>query len=399
MKENARLHYLLDCLTAHTATTAELEELISLVGQDPGDNTIAMAVSWLMAPNATASPAYDEQHWMQVANQILMADKLPGDAISWVPPRMHFLHKWGWAAAVVLLLGTAAYFVNHYTRKPPAMVFTETPSTVIAPGKNGAVLTLANGAQIVLDSLGNGIIAQQNGAQLVLDNNELQYTGAASDANATAYNTISTPKGRQFRVVLPDGTRVWLNAASSLQYPIAFNGKERIVQLNGEAFFEVTKNVQQPFKVRILQQLNIEVLGTSFNVNAYTNEKSSTTTLIDGAIAISLAHQTSTPMVLKPGEQLQSQDGNMKINRHANVEKAVAWKNGLFSFQDVGLREMMRQLERWYNLDVVYEGNVPDVKFFGEMSRALPLSDVLAGLERSDVHFRLEDGRRLVVMP
>jgi ferric-dicitrate binding protein FerR (iron transport regulator) len=200
-------------------------------------------------------------------------------------------------------------------------------------------------------------------------------------------------------VVLPDGSKVWLNAASTLRFPVAFEGKERGVELSGEAYFEVAKNAAQPFKLKVPGKIEIEVLGTVFNVNAYTNEKNSYTTLVEGSVSVSHTNKTDSRIVLKPGDQLQAGEAGMALTQKANVEKAVAWKNGLFNFEGVGLREMMRQLERWYNLEVVYEGNVPDVVFFGEMSRTLKLSDVLSGLERADVHFRLEEGHKLIVMP
>ena len=399
MEQNTRLQYLLDRLTAHMATPEELDELTSLVDMDPGTASIDQVEAWLQEHDGQPLPAYDRQRWMEAADKILTADKLLPETDSKPVYRMHFLQRWGWAAAVVLLCGTAAYFLSHYHREKPAALAAVKKIPDIDPGKNGAILTLANGSHMVLDSLGNGVISTQNGTSVVLKNNGLQYTPGKPGTGDAEYNTITTPKGRQFRVVLPDGTKVWLNAGSALRFPVAFNGKERVTDLTGEAYFEVTKNATLPFKVRVQQQVEIEVLGTSFNVNAYTNEQNTYTTLIEGAVRVSLAHEAGHTVVLKPGEQVQSGGAQMAVTRNADVEKAVAWKNGLFNFEGVGLREMMRQLERWYNLEVVYEGNVPDVKFFGEMSRSLPLSDVLAGLERSDVHFRLEEGRRLTVMP
>ncbi|WP_436484173.1 FecR family protein [Chitinophaga sp. ARDCPP14] len=399
MEHHHRLAYLLDRLATHTATEEELDELTGWVDRDETGASIDDVEGWLKEHHSTALPAYNQQHWMQVADQILSSDKLSNDPVTKPLHRVHFLHKWGWAAAVVLLFGAAAWFISHYHRRQPVAVIAGNTLPDIAPGKNGAILTLADGSQMVLDSMGNGIITHQNGTTIVLKSNGLQYTQEAPGAGEMEYNTITTPKGRQFQVVLPDGTKVWLNAASSLQFPVAFKGKERRVELSGEAYFEVAGNAAQPFRVNVLRKMDIQVLGTGFNVNAYTNEKNSYTTLVEGAVSISLTNQTAGSVVLKPGDQLQTGDAGIKVTRNANVEKAIAWKNGLFNLEGVGLREMMRQLERWYNLEVVYEGNVPDVHFFGEMSRTLQLSDVLAGLERSDVHFRLEEGRRLIVMP
>lgn len=396
MEQHTRLQYLLNRLVQRTATTEELLELTTLVEQD--SDTISEVESLLEAPGASALPAYDHPHWMSVADKILQADKL-SEPVTKPVYRIHFLHKWGWAAAVVLMLGTAAYLLNHYQQqKPPSgMAAKATPDAT--PGSNGAILTLADGSKVVLDSMGNGEITTQGNTRVVLKDNGLQYTPGGTLMEAVAYNTITTPNGKQFKVVLPDGTRVWLNAGSVLQFPVAFTGKERLVELTGEAYFEVAQQATQPFKLKVRKQLEVAVLGTGFNVNAYTNEQNIATTLIEGAVRVSLTHEASQPVILKPGQQVRWENHQLKVSPDANVERAIAWKNGLFNFEGVGLREMMRQLERWYNLEVVYEGNVPDVHFFGEMSRSLKLSDVLAGLESAEVHFRLEEGRRLIVMP
>ena len=398
MEQNSRLAYLLERLASHTATSEELDELTRLVDLDESGISMDAAERWLEETQPQPQPAFDRQHWMQVADQILKSDKLSGDPVAKPATRVHYLHRWGWAAAVVVLFGLGAWFLNQYRVSQDAIVVRNAPLDV-DPGKNGAILTLADGSEMVLDSAGNGIITRQNGTTVVLKSDGLQYTPGERGTGETEYNTISTSKGRQFKVVLPDGSKVWLNAASTLKFPVAFDGKERGVELSGEAYFEVAKNAAQPFRLKVANKIDIEVLGTAFNVNAYTNEKKSFTTLLEGAVRISLLNKTGSGIVLKPGNQVQVGDAGMELTRNANVEKAVAWKDGLFNFEGVGLREMMRQLERWYNLEVIYEGNVPDVQFFGEMSRKLKLSDVLSGLERSDVHFRLEEGNRLIVMP
>jgi transmembrane sensor len=395
MEPNTRLQYLLDRLVTYTASAEELLELNALVDRD--QQTINEVEELLL--EASPIPLYDHPRWMTAADKILEADKLLPDTAAQPVYRVHFLQKWGWAAAVVLVLGTSAYLLNHYQqRQQPATLAARKAVPDADPGSNGAVLTLADGSKVVLDSAHNGVITTQAGTSVRMQDNGLQYTpGSSSDA--TAYNTITTPKGRQFKVALPDGTQVWLNAGSMLQFPVAFTGKERVVELSGEAYFEVAQQATQPFKLKVRKQLEVVVLGTGFNVSAYTNEKNIATTLITGAVRVSLPQEAQQTVVLKPGQQVQSENNQLKMIPDANIEKVMAWKNGLFNFEGVGLREMMRQLERWYNLEVVYEGNVRDVRFFGEMSRSLKLSDVLAGLESAEVHFRLEEGRRLVVMP
>ena len=396
MEQQTRLQYLLNRLVHRTATEEELEELNAIVAQD--NDTIDDATQWLLDGEASQLPAYDRQRWMSVADRILQSDKLQPETGAKPVYRIHFLHRWGWAAAVVLLLGATAWLLNHRRQQPPAVMMAHVLPDA-DPGSNGAILTLADGSKVVLDSMGNGIISTQGNTRVMLKDNGLQYTQRDNDKATAAYNTITTPNGRQFHVVLPDGTRVWLNAGSMLQFPVAFTGNERIVELTGEAYFEVARRVAQPFKLKVRKQLEVAVLGTGFNVNAYTNEKNIATTLTTGAVRVSLIQHSGQTVVLKPGQQVQSEYNTLKVVPDADIEKVIAWKNGLFNFEGVGLREMMRQLERWYNLEVVYEGNVKDVRFFGEMSRSLKLSDVLAGLENAEVHFRLEEGRRLVVMP
>ena len=399
MEQNDRLAYLLERLAAHTATREELDELTSLVDQDGSGISMDAVENWLEENKPQPQPAFDRQHWMQVADQILQSDKLSGDPVAKPATRVHYLHRWGWAAAVVVLFGLGAWFFSQNHKGRPDAIIARNAPLDVEPGKNGAILTLADGSEMVLDSAGNGIITRQNGTTVVLKSDGLQYTPGDRGTGEIEYNTISTSKGRQFKVVLPDGSKVWLNAASTLRFPVAFEGKERGVELSGEAYFEVAKNAAQPFKLKVPGKIDLEVLGTAFNVNAYTNEKNSYTTLVEGSVSVSHTNKTDSRIVLKPGDQLLAGDAGMALTQKANVEKAVAWKNGLFNFEGVGLREMMRQLERWYNLEVVYEGNVPDVVFFGEMSRTLKLSDVLSGLERADVHFRLEEGHKLIVMP
>ncbi|MRG47929.1 DUF4974 domain-containing protein [Chitinophaga sp. SYP-B3965] len=299
------------------------------------------------------------------------------------------LWKWGWAAAIVFLLGASFYFWSE--NKPQSTVASK--ENKIEPGKKGAILTLANGEEVVLDTLGNGLITTQNGAKVLLQNGQLAYDPTGNGNMEIVYNTIKTPNGREFQVRLPDGTIVWLNAASSLRYPTLFTGKERKVEITGEAYFEVATDADMPFRVNVNNKVNIEVLGTHFNVNAYDNEHSLNTTLLEGAVRVQ-------SVVLKPGQQAQVAEGEtVKVVNNVNLETVMAWKNGLFNFENKSLEEVMRQLERWYDLEVVYEKGIPDIKFGGEMSRDMDLAGLLKSLEASKVHFRLEEGRKLIVLP
>lgn len=314
-----------------------------------------------------------------------------------------------YAAACILLLAAG---VGIWWQQKPAPQLSAVQSPVkseVAPGKEGAVLTLADGSTVVLDSLGNGVVAMQNGSKLVLQNGQLVYNNGQSAAAAMAYNIMTTPKGRQFKLMLPDGTGVWLNAASSLRYPVAFSGKERKVEIQGEAYFEVAKLTDPatgnrvPFKVQVNKKTEIEVLGTHFNINSYEEEGIVSTTLLEGAVKVLNEGRSA---LLQPGQQARvpgtkpaaGVKQQIEIIAHADVEKVMAWKNGVFNFQDATLAEVMRQLERWYDIEVVYEKGIPKLEFIGKMGRDLPLSDVLRGLEMSKVHFRIE-GRKVVVLP
>jgi len=310
-----------------------------------------------------------------------------------------FRKKWfRYAAAIIILLGIGLFFITSgeqgNSEKP---TITKSTGADIEPGRQGAVLTLIDGSKMLLDSLGNGVVTTQNGTKVLLQNGQLVYKTDNSVKTAIGYNSMTTPKGRQFQLVLPDGSKVWLNAASSIRYPTVFTGNERKVEVTGEAYFEVVKNSTSPFRVKINDEAEVEVLGTHFNVNSYMNEESINTTLLEGSVSVK---NRSGKLILQPGQQARVA-GNEKIKLFAevDVEKVMAWKNGVFNFQDATLEEVMRQLERWYDIDVVYEKNIPRLEFYGKMGRDLSLAAVLRGLEKSNVHFRIEEGRKLVVLP
>lgn len=319
-------------------------------------------------------------------------------------------NRWMRYAAIFILVmaGTAIYFITQKSAPETAKVTPSIFKTDIQPGKDGAILTLDDGRTMVLDSLGNGYIADQNGAKVLLQGGKLIYETGKTESvtDKIAYNTITTPNGRQFSLVLPDGTKVWLNAASSLRYPTIFDGGERKVQVTGEAYFEVASNPKMPFKVAISNETEIEVLGTHFNLNCYTNEPYIKTTLLEGSVQVSSSGEKAK---ITPGQQARisgavistnnSPGKKIRIVDNIDIDKVMAWKNGVFDFTDATLQEVMQQLERWYDIDVVYEGNIPEIEFVGKMGRDLSLLNVLQGLETVGVHFRLEQPRKLIIMP
>jgi ferric-dicitrate binding protein FerR (iron transport regulator) len=332
--------------------------------------------------------------------------------------RISRLQRFARVAAVVLLLaGVGGYGYFLINRKKGSAPTAVAPKTVdIPPGRDGAILTLSDGRQVVLDSLGNGVVATQNGTQVIVKNGALAYTPGAG-STAPVYNTLTTPKGRQFQLILPDGTKVWLNAASSLRYPTVFPDSGRTVEVTGEVYFEVASiqlpakggrvfsGQKMPFTVNINDQAQIQVLGTQFNVNAYANEAAIKTTLVEGSLKI-VKRESAFPKasadkwaILKPGEQAVARANSpLTIDHSPDVAKAIAWKSGFFNFEDANLEEVMRQLERWYDIEVVYEKNIPDIQFGGKMSNNVSLSGLLKSLQEMGVHFRIE-GRKLIVLP
>ena len=313
------------------------------------------------------------------------------------PARLLPLYKRWWAvAAILLLLASGMYIVLKPVEVPKQVAVTKEIIPPIQPGKEGAVLTLADGSQLVLDSMGNGNIAKQSGASISLNNGRLAYEAAGEQVAEIAYNTMRTPKGRQFNLVLPDGTKVWLNAASSLRFPTTFTGKERQVELLGEAYFEVADNKAMPFVVNTNGTV-VQVLGTHFNIMAYPDENEIATTLLEGSVQVV---KNSRKQILKPGQVAVVKQAEEGISiSSADVDHAIAWKNGNFVFQHENIKSLMRKVARWYDVEIVYEGGVADQEFGGTFSRSKTLSQLLANLELTKtIHFRME-GRTVVVMP
>lgn len=311
------------------------------------------------------------------------------------------------AAAFILVLagiGTTAILMHNSKMGSKNVIpsVASVQTTPPAPGVNGAVLTLSNGETIVLDSAGNGPLARQGQTRLVNQGGQIVYQEEGKDT-AELYNTISTPRGRQFKIVLADGSRVWLNASSSIRYPVTFRGGQRRVEVTGEAYFEV-EAFKEPFIVRInggagetkQNPSEVQVLGTKFNINAYHDELSTSVSLLEGAIKVSSGNINN---VLRPGQQARlDQQGFLHVIQNADMDAIIAWKTGSFSFKHADLSTIMRQLSRWYDVDVVYNGTIPQRLFGGEISRNADLSDVLKILELSKVHFKLE-GRNIMVSP
>ncbi len=303
-------------------------------------------------------------------------------------PTLHRYRWWAAAAVFLLLLGAGTLWLRTPAPKK------EMAAIDVAPGTTKALLTLANGQVVPLDSAGSQSW-QQGNTHISQSGGLLAYSQHGND-DAVNFNTLTTPRGGTFRVTLPDGSSVWLNAASSLRYPTAFKGAERLVEVQGEAYFEIAQNAQQPFKVKINNQTTIVVLGTSFNVNAYANESTIATTLLTGAIR--MLHRDEQ-VTLHPGQQARTSATTIETIQHIDTTQVLAWKNGLFDFHNATLPEVMRQLARWYDIDVVYAGNIPTITFDGKMDKHLQLSQIIKIFSYMKLNCRLEGNKRLVVLP
>ncbi len=321
------------------------------------------------------------------------ADRIFRDILEFSSPHstVRHLRWWPAAAAAVLLLAVAFYF---FDRSDKPSIAETTGLVQIAPGSSKAMLTLGDGTVVPLDSSGNLPIHSQE-ARMRQAGGALKYEGAASSA---VYHTLTTPRGGQYQVTLPDGTVVWLNAASALHYPTAFTGNERAVQVTGEAYFEVAKDARRPFRVGVHGRMTVEVLGTHFNVQAYDNEKQVQTTLLEGRVKVSAP--AGGMLTLAPGQQAVMPNGNegsLQLEDHPDLAQATAWRNGVFNFEGLRLQAAMRQLERWYDITVVYEPGAPNPVLFGKITRQVPLEGLLDMLKGLGLQFRMEADRKLVI--
>ncbi len=300
---------------------------------------------------------------------------------------------WWAAAASLLLIGGGAVWLLRPGQQNSGAIVQNTDST-LAPGGNKAILTLANGQQIILDNQANGKIAVAGGVDIIkADSGAIAYTGTG---NNVQYHTLSTPRGGQFQLTLPDGSQVWLNSASSIRYPTAFTGTERKVEMTGEGYFEIAPDAAKPFTVKA-NRLDVHVLGTGFNIMAYADENAIRTTLVSGSVKVEAGDAAT---VLTPGVQASlSPEGKTFKTSRPDLAEVLAWKNGQFRFNRTGIKNIMRQVSRWYNVEVSYEGNVDNIEFQGILSRKVTAKALLETLEATgDVHFEIQ-GDHISVIP
>jgi ferric-dicitrate binding protein FerR (iron transport regulator) len=381
-KDQLKLRHLLERLTMNEISREEFDELFALINRGEQEEYVkALLMEGL--GNEQLPETLEQDRLDTILSGILFSAPASGLYNAGTPVRrMIFWRRFAVAAAILLLIGAGIWFGLNRTPKTELATREQTSKPVndAAPGGNKAILTLGDNSTIVLDSAGNGKLAQQ-GSSVVskTKDGELKYEMGNPGSKIT-YNKLSTPRGGQYQLVLPDGSKVWLNSASSITFPTAFTGNERKVVITGEAYFEVahlqlSTGHKMPFKVE-KGNVTIEVLGTHFNVNAYDDEDAIRTTLLEGKVKVVNGQKQAA--ILQPGEQaLLAPDSALSINRSPDLDEVMAWKNGLFHFENADIKTVMRQLSRWYDIEVEYKGAVKNEPLIMEIPRNTNLSDVL----------------------
>jgi ferric-dicitrate binding protein FerR (iron transport regulator) len=410
MSTEERIRDLLKRYADNQASEAEIAEMLKGLHEEGGDTALETVMKEIFnerGPVHSTVPADWEAMWGNIKKNTAP------------PVRKMFWLRVAAAVVVVSMLSVTGYFYFNNNRQEQ-VARRENDGELkndAAPAGNRAVLTLADGREILLDSgNANGTLTQQGNTKIIkLNDGELVYNSSSEKPGEILYNTITTPKGGQYQVILADGSKVWLNAASSLRFPTTFSERERRVDLSGEVYFEVEENPAKPFIVSSIaatadgeKGVEVKVLGTHFNVNAYDDEAGIKVSLLKGRVQVANMKKDNIPgavlnhidtKILKPGEQAVLIDSkNILVNNNVDMDEVMAWKNGFFSFSNADLQSVMRQLARWYDVDVVYEGTIPKRQFEGKMQRNLNLSEVLKIIETNNVHFKI-NGKKIVVNP
>ncbi len=400
--KNETLSYLLQKYLEGTLSEPESASLTAFINDDANKDRVTEELTRLSLQHP-ASGDFDEARFMPLLTAIFNADKpliqQPAKLYP-VPAQKSAIRKRViyWAAASVLFVtGTFLYFQYEVQRKRANNKVASGPVNDIRPGGNKAILTLANGSKIILDSTLNGAIAAQGNIRISkLKEGELLYRPTAEATEAVVYNTLTTPRGGQYQVTLSDGTQIWLNAASSITYPTVFTGDQRNVTITGEVYFKVATDKSRPFRVKAGDRMTVDVLGTEFNINAYEDGHTITTTLLQGAVKVG---NSQSQQVLSPGQQAQAaneEGGKIRVIDEADLEQAVAWKNGMFYFKRDDIEAVMKQIERWYDVQVLFNKK-SRFHFTGKVPRQSNVSQVLKTIALTEaVQFTI-DGKTIKV--
>jgi transmembrane sensor len=406
--EKQRIIYLLSRYRADEISEQELTELRLLLKNEEHKEMFSESIQDDMMQLEPGE--FDKNKWQLLLVEIFYLEKAKPQSTK-IISLYRKTNRWNWkrfavAAAVLIVIGAGGWFALFNKATNEKVQSSAAVNDVKAPESNRAMITMANGQKIFLDSATDGTLVQLKGVEVIkLADGQISYQ-ASSNSTGTSeqveFNTLTNPRGsRVIDLQLSDGSRIWLNAGSSVTYPVAFVGNERRVIIEGEAYFEVTNNKLKPFIVS-KTTIDVEVLGTSFNIKAYEEDNEIKVTLLNGKVKVTARYQTTTGSseVLVPGQQaIFHRSGELTVMDNTDLEQVIAWKNGFFSFQSADIPTVMRELSRWYDVEVKYTGKIPKRQFEGAIDRNLSLSKVLSILERMNVHFRIDENRNIIILP
>ncbi len=395
-----RFKILLNNYVADITSSPERRELFVMVRSGEYQGWLDQHISTTLQAGVAEGPSLSATEKQAILQNIFAATRIATPVVS-MEHRRRYITKWAAAAVVLAAIGSAYLWFRQPAKQELAAAATSQPAKPdqVLPGSYKATLTLADASTIDLGSAQNGSLPQQGNTVLSKPGSgQLEYTSQGSDKDIL-YNKITTPRGGQYKVVLPDGSKVWLNAASSLRFPIAFAGDERSVLLTGEAYFEINPQPvpggkRLPFTVNV-NGVKVSVLGTHFDVMAYDDEAAMQATLLEGAVKVSNGDASG---LLKPGQQALVQDGKIKVVS-TNAASAASWKDGFFDFNPGSdLPTVMRQISRWYDVDVVYGKSIPQRKFEGKISRDEKIADLVKILETNNIHLKVDESKRQITI-
>lgn len=395
--DKLRLQTLIQCHYSGTLTDPEREELRSFVCDETNAARFQELVKLLME-EAEAKDNIAEDEWATLLKEVMNRDCQKTTEhqplLVKLNPRKKLWWFWGKVAVLLVLAGAAVLWIrkdNNITQVAQNDALTDSLKTIPVPGDYGATLTLEDGKKVPLDSVGTGLLFNQAGSDIIADEAGLRYEAINNATGKVTYNSIASGRGQEFKFVLPDGTMARLNASSAVVFPTSFAGNERRIEVTGEVYLDVVPDAKRPFIVSVEKNI-VRVLGTSFNINAYDPE-AIITTLVNGSLKVTDKYQQYA--LISPGEQAIAVDKKLSVQK-ADLEKELAWINGRFYFDGENLERIMRKLEQWYDIKVVYEGAVPNLQLKGQLYRSITLNNLLNGFKKMGLVYRLE-GRTLVI--
>lgn len=398
-KDDNRLHLLMKALSNNKIGKEDLDELVALLNQSDNEAIVDSEMKKIWAREKSSVENSDDQLYSRiVSNARFKKVQKPAKTFSFSSRLGMFYY----AASILLVCGFGLVYYA-YKNQPNTRGAISQSAKKVQPDKinntTDPILTLANGEQIVLSKVGNGTLSLENNVAVAkISDGQLSYRQSSSDTSnptETSFHTISTPIGGSYQLTLPDGTKVWLNAMSSLKFPVVFTANQRNVELQGEGYFEVASDHSKPFSVAA-KGMKVRVLGTHFNISAYANDDAVRASLVEGSIR---AENQSSAMLVAPGQQAVLKDGFGAIKvKPVNIQDAIAWTNGNFVFRNEPIEEIMKKISRWYNIEVKYEGDSKRQEFGGKYYKQNSLSELLSSLALTGtVKFKI-DGRRVTVM-